>query len=159
MKAMSVGMIFGMIFAIIVMSMLIAFGADILGILFGMGSDAQLMKSIKNMETVVDDLYHYPGNTEYFTLNIPKDAKLCFVNTSNPEPVYYPDPKKTWDPDIVYQRIIREEGYNIWYETSSGKSGGEIKRLSIAEGKSFCAVPGMELYLQNVGGKVTIVED
>lgn len=160
MKAMGVGMVFGIIFAIVVMIMLIVFGADIISTIFGMGSDAQLVKTIKNMQTVVDDLYYLPsGSGDYFTLNIPRDTKLCFVNTTHPEPVYYADPKKTWDPDIVFQRIIKEEGYNIWYETSSGKSGGEIRRLSIAEGKSFCAVPGMEIYLQNVGGRVTIIED
>lgn len=159
MKAMSVGVIFGLIFTIIVMIMLIVFGSTILAFIFPQGNDAQLLRVIENMETVVDDIhFQSSGSGQYFTLNIPKNSKLCFVNSSHPDPTYYPDPKMTWDPDIVYQKMITDGGYNIWYETSSGESGGEIKKLSIAKGKNFCAFSGMKIYLQNVAGRVTIIE-
>jgi hypothetical protein len=161
MRAMSVGMIFGIIFAILVMGMLLVFGSDVIVIIFCMGSDAQTQKTIQNLQTFVDDLYLLPsGSGDYFTLNIPKDSKLCFVNTSYPEPVFYPDPLKTWDPDRVYQRIIKDEGYNIWYHHCSGQSGGKIDHLYIGSGnsKNFCARPGMKLYLENVGRWVAIIE-
>jgi len=160
MKAMGIGMVFGIIFAIVVMGMILVFGTDAIISIFCMGSDAQTQKTIKNLQTMVDDLYVLPsGSGDYFTLNLPKDSKLCFVNTTHPGPVFYPDPLKTWDPDVVYQRIITEEGYNIWYHHCGGQSGGTIDNLYINPDKNFCAKPGMKIYLENVGRWVAIIED
>lgn len=162
MKAMSVGMIFGIIFAILVMVMILVFGSDVIVSIFCMGNDAQTQKTIQNLQTFVDNLYLLPsGSGDYFTLNLPRDSKICFVNTTYPGPVFYPDPLKTWDPDKVYQRIIKEEGYNIWYHHCSGQSGGKIDHLYIGkeDTKNFCAKPGMKLYLENVGRWVAIIED
>jgi hypothetical protein len=160
MKAMSVGMIFGIIFAILVMGMLLIFGSDVITSIFCMGSDAQTQKVIGNLQDFVDELYTLPsGSGDYFTLNLPGDSKMCFVNSSHPEPVTYPEQFKNWKPNTIIQSIIKEEGYNIWYQQCSGLSGGKIDHLHIAEGGNFCTKSGMKLYLQNVGRWVTIIED
>ncbi len=159
-KGMGVGMVFGIIFAVLVISMLFVFGSDAIMGIFCMGSDAQVQKAIQNMQTFVDDLYVLPsGSGDYFTIGIPKDYKLCFVNSTDPKAVIYPDPQKSWNPDRVYQRIITEEGYNVWYSHCRGESGTMIEHLFINPDRNFCAKPGSRIYLQNVGRWVTIIED
>lgn len=153
-------MVFGIIFAVVVIVMIIAFGSGVITDIMCLGSDAQLQKTIKNMEKFVEDLYILPsGSGDYFTINIPGNSRLCFVNSTNPKKVFYPDPEKTWNPDKVYQKIIYEEGYNVWYEQCSGKSGTTISHLYIDPEKNFCAKSGTELYLKSMGRHVAIVED
>lgn len=159
-KAMSVGMVFGIIFAIMVIGMILVFGADVTNIIFCTGNDAQIQKTIKNMQSVVEDIYVMPsGSGDWFTINIPKNFKICFVNSTDPRPVFHPDQQMNWDPDRVYQRIIQDEGYNIWFKHCGGESGGEIKHLFISPEKNFCAKPGQRLYLENTGRWVAITEN
>jgi hypothetical protein len=160
MKAMSVGMIFGIIFAIVVIVMLLAFGSGVISDIFCMGSDAQLHKTINDLQNVVDQIYALPsGSGDFFTISLPGGSKLCFVNSTDPKTVIYPDQLKNWRPDKVYQRIIMDEEYNIWYQQCSGQSGGNINHMYIDPDSNFCASPGMSIYLQNVRGRVVIVED
>jgi hypothetical protein len=159
MKAMSVEMVFGIIFTIIVMGLILVFGSGAITSIFCMGTDAQVQKTVTNMKNLVDDLYVLPsGSGDYFTLNLPSNTKLCFMNSTDPKPVFYPDPLKTWNPDRVYQIIIKEEGYNVWYHQCSGQSGDRIEHLYINPDKNFCAKPGMKLYLKNAGRWVVIEE-
>ncbi len=158
-KGMSVGMIFGIIFAILVMSMILVFGADVTKIIFCTGNDAQIQKTIDNLQSVMDDLYMLPsGSGDWFTIKIPSDFRICFVNSTDPGPVIYPQQERSWKPDIVYQRIIQDEGYNIWFRHCSGESGGEIEHLFISPGKNFCAKTGTRIYLESTGRWVTISE-
>jgi hypothetical protein len=159
-KAMGVGMVFGIIFAIVVIGMIMIFGSDAINSIFCMGNDAQMQKTIKNMQNFVDELYTHPsGSGDYFIVNIPGGFWLCFMNSTNPSPVFYPEQHKTWNPDRVYQRIIKDEGYSIWYNKCSGESGGKINHFFISPEKNFCVKSGTELYFENMGRWVTILDD
>jgi len=160
MKAMSVGMIFAIIFAIFVMGLILVFGSSAITDLFCMGNDAQVQKSINDLQNLIDELYILPsGSGDFFTFNIPKYSKICLVNSSDPKPVAYPNQFKNWEPDPVYQKIIKEKGYNIWFHQCSGQFGGKIEHIFIPSDRNFCAIPGTEIYLQNAGRWVTIAED
>lgn len=146
MKAMSVGMIFGIIFTIIVISLLLVFGNRAISFIFCYSSDAQVSRTILSLESTVDDLYTLTeGNSNVFNLNIPGGTLVCFVNPNDPSPNLRGD----WNPDPVYQTIISEDGYTIWYEHCSGKSGRVIEYLLPKE--NFCAGPGTGIYLENKG--------
>lgn len=157
---MGVGMVFGIIFTIVVIGLILVFGSSVIVDIMCLGSDAQVQKTIQNMEKFVDDLYILPsGSGDYFTINIPGNTKLCIINSTNPKKVFYPEPEKTWNPDKVYQKIIYEEGYNVWFEQCSGKGGATINHLFMDPDKNFCVKSGTMLYLKNVGRYVAIVED
>ena len=54
---MQVGAIFGLIFAIIVMAFILIFGTDIFQDMMCVGSNGQVIKAVKDLESVVDQFH------------------------------------------------------------------------------------------------------
>jgi hypothetical protein len=156
MKALSVGMVFALIFTIIVIGLLLTFGMDSIIRFFCFANDAQTTSVIKKLEIAVDSLYEKSeGSSLLFKLKLPSNAKLCFVNASNPSSRFHTDPVKTWNPDITIQDMIKENGYNLWFFHCSGQSGYKITCKNSPQcfqpSDNFCATSGSELYLVNKG--------
>lgn len=151
---MNVGMVFAIVFAIIVMGLILAFGTDQIRSIFCLSSDAQTGKAIQDLKTNVETVYTQAmGSTYTFTLKLPGDAKFCFINASDPKRNIAGD----WNPDPVYQTMIREEGYSLWYYTycwGNNVYGDKIPHLFPDE--NFCATSGAKLYLHNKGLYVEI---
>ncbi len=149
---MNAGMVFGLIFTIIVIALVLIFGLGQMGNMFCMSSDAQAGKAMADLETVASEVYNLAeGSSRSFRVILPGDAKLCFVDPENPGTQLYTaaDSWKNWVPDPVYEGIIREKGYNLWYEICSGKGGKAIGSLRVP--KSFCVTGGKTVYLENKG--------
>ena len=150
---MNVGMVFAMIFALIMIAMILVFGIGGIGNIFCLSSDAQVASTIKDLESMVEQTYVLSeGSSRVFDLVLPGDAKFCFVNTEDPgEPGAYLNPEHDWVPEEAYSTIIRERGYNLWYTQCSGRDGYKLEHLGVRDAKSFCVAGGDSLYLLNKG--------
>ena len=141
MKAMSVGMIFMLIFAVIVVSFLIFFG-------YG---DAQVQKSYKTLEDSVESMYRKTkGSSEMLEVSIPSSTMICFVNSTDPRP----NVLGGWLPDSDVQDIISVKGYNAWIKFCRGEEGYVMDRIRVSE--SFCITSHNEVYIENTGSHVEI---
>ncbi len=154
MKAMSVGMVFALIFTVIVIFFVLLFGSGIINNIFCFGNNAQMKKSLEDIQDIVENRI-YPksqGSSETYKLNVPGDIKFCFINPSNPEDNLAGD----WVPERIYQNLIKEHGYNVWIYMCGGQKGYTIKHLFISPDKNFCAKSGDTLYIENQGPHVSI---
>lgn len=143
---MNIGMVFAVIFTIIVLSFLIIFWSDSITKFICLSSDAQIQKTIDDLKGIVEDLrYTSEGSSRRFELHIPLDTKLCFVNPKDTKrnPTYH------WEPDPVFEKMIATNGYNIWYTSCSGSGGEKIK--SIKTKYNFCSFSGDTIYFENKG--------
>jgi hypothetical protein len=155
---MNVGVVFGMIFTVIVVLFLLVFGLGQLTDFFCLSSDAQVQKAIRDVENRVEQVYNLAeGSSMTLDLNLPSDLKFCFIDPLNPGPQdYSPQTWKNWYPDDVYITLIQDNNYTLWYTGCSGQNGYRIKNLKPKNNESFCIKPGVELYLVNKGQYVEI---
>ena len=150
---MNVGMVFAMIFTLLVIGFLLIFGSGQISKMFGLSYEAQVQKTIKDIEKKVQDLYTLSeGSTLPYNLALPQGTKICFVNPEDPSPRFYSDPVETWDPDRWEQDMIKSKGYNIWYylPNSDAGYGYTINHLRPAR-DSFCSKFGRRVFFINTG--------
>ncbi len=78
---MNIGLIFGVIVAIFMMGILLVFGYQQLVNVQTMQANAEVKKTLKNLETVVDRVYSMGGETsEKYRLTFPADVSfVCFM--------------------------------------------------------------------------------
>jgi hypothetical protein len=152
---MNTGLIFGIIFAIIVIALLFVFGLGQIENIFCVSNVAQMNKVVKELEDATEDVFNLAeGSALPFKLSIPRNAQICFVNASNParENNWNPDPNEY---SIILNRIDAH-GFNIWriYGCGSHDPGYRIRHLRPAD--NFCAGLGTEVFLENVGHYVVV---
>lgn len=155
---MNVGLVFGIIFTVIVMGLLLVFGTGIISDMLGLGSQAQVQKSIKDIENQVKNLVTLSrGSTLPYKVAIPQNTKICFVNSTDPSHRYYAKNSRNWDPEKWEQDSILSNGYNIWYYlgTPAGYSYS-ISKLYVYQGNSFCVTTNDNLFFSNKGGVVEV---
>lgn len=157
---MDVSMIFGIIFTIIVMAMILIFGGEQIMNMAGLGAQAQVAKAMDNLQKKVDSFYRLAeGSGGEFSLSFPQTYKVCFFNSSNPARKLYSDRTMTWDPDSTVKYMINASHFNTWYfggtDTASGQ-GKRIPYLDMPTDKNFCAAGGSKVYIKNIGGGVEI---
>ena len=157
---MDVSMIFGIIFTIIIMSVILIFGAEQIANILGLGAEAQVAKSIDNLQKEVDSYYRQAEDSGGgVSLSFPKNYRLCFFNSSNPARKLYSDRSLTWDPDSTTRYVINASRYNIWYyqgEDDAAGRGRRIPYLDMPTDKNFCAPGGIKIYITNTGNGVEI---
>ena len=152
---MDTGLVFGIIFAIIIIALLLVFGIEQIVNIFCMGNIAQADKSVKDLENEVESVYNLAeGSARTFTVRIPGNARICLVNPDDPSPM------NSWAPDPdLYESIkysIESKQQNVWIKYGCGTSddGYRIRYLQVSE--NFCAGSGTELYVENRGYYVAI---
>ena len=156
---MDVSLIFGIIFTIILISVILVFGGGVIADFFGMSGQAQVLKSIDNLGKKADELYRLAGgSSEQFKLSFSKDYKLCFFNSSDPQKHL----SAGWDPDgtVIYR--IKQSGYNTWYyqgTNDAAGSGVKVSYLRTATADNFCVPGGSTVYLTNRGDYVSVEPD
>jgi hypothetical protein len=147
---MDVSMIFGIIFTVIVISVILVFGGEQVANIFNLGGEAQILKSMDNLQKKVDSIYRLAeGSGSEFTLSFSKDYKICFFNSSNPAD-RFSDKTSTWDPDQTVKYRINSSHYNTWYFSGSNDASGDGKRipyLDMPTDKNFCAPGGSKVYI------------
>ena len=154
---MDAGMVFGLIFTICVMAMILFFGLDQIADFFGFGTETQVHRELKEVAQDVDRIYNMAENSgEPHTLSIPESTKICFFNSSNPSPRIYADDSISWKPDAAFRTIIKSEGYNTWYYAGSKRGGYAIHNLDMPSDKNFCAPGGTRVYITRMYNGVVI---
>ena len=144
-------MIFGIIFTIIVMGAIIAFGWPEIAKVIGLGEESKVLKDIDNLNKKIDSLYRLAeGSEDHFKLSFSTDYKLCFFNSSNPASRYYSQRSMIWNPGTTTKYLINSSHYNIWYYNGQDESAGQGKRipyLDMPTENNFCTPGGTTLYL------------
>lgn len=160
---MQIGMVFAIIFTLILIGFLFAVGFNQIQSFFCIGSNAQTNKAVKDIEAFVDEVFILAkGSGKSYPLSLPSDAKLCFINKTNPGPHPYQDTTKTWNPDsLIIEQFLQnpdspDYGSNLWiYRCGSPLGEGYTMRF-LSSSKSFCALSGTTLFLENTGATVDI---
>jgi len=151
---MSVGMVFALIFTIVLMAFVILFGWDAVTRLLCFGENSKVQKSIDQIKDLVEN-HVYPkskGFSEIYELNVPEGTRFCFVNSTDPRPNILGN----WEPDTIYQNMIKENKYTLWVKHCGGQSGYRIDHLYIPPDRNFCVKTGARLYFENHGRYVTV---
>lgn len=156
---MNVGMVFAIIFAMIMIAMILVFGIGQIGNVFCLSSDAQVAGSIRDLEAMVEEVYVMSeGSSRVFDVRLPGGSQLCFVDPQDPGTNQFAGQEAVhnWIADPAYEAIIEDYGYNLWYTQCSGKSGYQFEHLQVSGRGSFCVDGGDSLYLANRGRYVEV---
>jgi len=159
---MDTGMVFAIIFTVIIIGFVLAIGIGQIQDFFCLGSNAQTNKAVMDIESVVEEVYVLArGSSKTYTLSLPADSKICFV-AEDPSPHPYLDTTKTWNPDkIILDEVFRnpnspQYGSNLWIYHCGTPIGEGYKMKYLSPSKSFCAVSGRSIYIENAGAEVDI---
>lgn len=158
MKGMDTGLVFAMIFAIIFIGLLLAFGMNQITNMFCFNGVAQVDKSVKDLENDVKNVYNLAeGASKLFRVSVPSGASICIINSSDPNP----NPAGYWMPNPdnmpIIANKIRLKDANIWinYNCGSNEQTYMIEHIRPAKNiggtGSFCVGPGESIYLENKG--------
>ncbi|MBU0898801.1 MAG: hypothetical protein KJ613_03220 [Nanoarchaeota archaeon] len=147
---MNVGMVFGIIFAIIVMGFVIAFGLPMIMDAGCAQEQIKISSTLNDFEQKVNEVYSFSrGSVLPYSLSF-SGSKICFVDYENPGAS-----SSTWAaPDSAVQGLIRGQNYTIWYSHCKGESGKEIEHLNVVD--NFCFLGSGRVYLENMGTYVGI---
>ena len=166
----SVGMIFTMIIALIMIGAIFAFGLPQIGTILGMGGQAQLQKAVKDLEYTVAEVYNLAEYSSRTTrVSLPSGTKLCFIDVEDPSPRIFTEAQRDlwWNPDpfVITQMINNPNSpyyqSNLWmYTSSEGMGEGyKIPGMAVACTRhpcSFCITGTNELFLENRGLTVEV---
>ncbi len=152
---MQVGMVFGIIFALIVMAMVLTFGSGMIADMMCMGSLGQTNKAIEDMADAVSRVHSLDeGSSSPFDVSLPSSARVCFVDPEDPSPSI----TGGWmpDPGLFIEEEIQANGYNIWLEYNCGESDRGFSMRYLETESNFCAERGDRLLLTNTGMTVSV---
>jgi len=159
----NIGMVFAMIFTVIIIALVLAVGMNQITDFFCLGSNAQANKAVKDIESLVGEVFLLSsGSGKSYPLSLPSDVKVCFINKTNPGPHPYTDTKKTWNPGtLILENFLQnptspQYGSNIWIYYCGKELGDGYKMKYLSPSKSFCAPTGSKLYIENTGPSVDI---
>ncbi|NIO22560.1 MAG: hypothetical protein GTN38_00850 [Candidatus Aenigmarchaeota archaeon] len=148
---MNVGLVFGIIFAAIVIGFLLFFGFKYINEMFEVNCDAILGDQIIKLRDQVEKTFQLSlGSSQEFILNIPScTEKMCFVD--------YDDPSSygNWETDNILTRMIIQNKYSlIVFDRDKNFEGYEIERLK--PNYNFCVSSRKTLLLKNEGSFVNV---
>jgi hypothetical protein len=145
---MNVGLIFGIIFACVLIGLILVFGFGQIQTIINTSSEASFEKTVLDLKNSVKQVYSLSqGSVQEFDLIFPGDVKkICFVNNPYQE-------TSTWKPDAIYTKLVESYGYNMFVITT-GPKGYKIENLSPSN--NFCITKRTKLLLRNAGRYVDI---
>jgi hypothetical protein len=149
---MDVGLIFGIIFASILIGFLMFFGIKYIGEMQDMSCRSQLGQQIDSLKTSTKYVLSLSmGSSQSFTFMVPGCAKkVCFVNADSPEE----NKELDWDPQTVERMLVVNEKYNVLiYNPDGSISGHKLDKLRPLV--NFCIRKTEDIRLKNIG---TLVE-
>jgi hypothetical protein len=163
MKGMDAGLVFAMIFAIIFIALLLVFGFGQVTSMFCFSGQAQIDKSVKDLENAVQNTYNLAeGSAKPFAVSIPSGSSVCVINPADVSA----NPAGGWMPLDDQLPVIRAKvevrQSNVWinYNCGNGEQTYKIEHLrardrpGYAGTGSFCAEAGGSIYLENKGDYV-----
>lgn len=150
---MDTSLVFGIIFASIVIGLLLFFGIRYIGDMSEMACKSQMGQQIITLEnTVKATLSLSRGASQELRLLIPQCfKKICFVDPDHPEE----NTQEGWEPDTVATRMVVGEGDNvIIYHPDGVVEGKKINKLKPYV--NFCIASSTDVIIRNAGALVEI---
>ncbi len=151
---MNVGMIFAIIFTVIVIVFLLTGGMKMITDLLGLGEEAQIKAQIDTLRNVVaSEVYWLPieGSKPFEFSLTPGTDRVCFFNYLDPGA----NPEKGWEGNNVIEYQARMMNYTVYYFFKDGNENGyAIEKAMVTE--SFCTKSPMDLMLISRGRHVEI---
>jgi hypothetical protein len=156
MKGMDTSLVFAIIFASIVISLLVVFGGGQIAKMFCFNGIAQVDRSVRDLESKSDYVFKNlaTGSSDNFKVSLPGGSKICIVDPSSPGPT------ATWftNPDMqpLIENRIRYSNSNVWIVYGCGDDTEyKIANLRLAPGQeNFCATSGDSIFIENTGDYV-----
>lgn len=165
-------MVFALIGTVIIMGALFVFAMPQFAALFAVGGQAQLQKSVDELESLIGETYNMaPGSSRIATISLSPNTRICFINPDDPTRRVWETAKKWkwWDPDpVVIQGILQnpdsdQYGSTLWIYTPDLPAGlgytiDHLKPAPQYSGDSgnFCIRGGVRLYVENKGRFVEV---
>jgi hypothetical protein len=151
---MDTGLVFGIIFAAIVIILLMVFGFRYINEVFFISCESQTGQQIVNLENAVKStLTLSQGASQNLKIIIPNCLeRMCFVDPDHPE---VENIGGGWSPDEFTATLVSRYGYNVVLV----KSNGEIDGRQIDKFRpyvNFCITSSKEVTLRNIGTLVEI---
>ena len=146
---MNVGMIFGIIFTLILMGLIFVFGGKQIASMFNIAGDATVYNDINILEKEVANVYSMTqGSSKRLLVHAREDAKVCFINIERSDIT-----ENGWDGNMGF--VAKNTGYNVMIFKEKGFDGKHIKHLEPQ--KNFCITESKYLVLVNRGRFVDVV--
>lgn len=170
---MNVGIVFTLIFAIIVVTLLLIFGYGSIINLAGFGQRANVLDSIEKIDSEAQKVYSYSrGSTRELLLSVSADSKICFINPQDPQKRTWKENWKSWDPPAGVINTINRQGSeffgsNLWLITPDSQIGkGQVilkgslipKPESSGDSGNFCISGSRKIFFENAGQIVYVSE-
>lgn len=154
---MNVDFVFGIIFALIVIGLLLFFGFEQITKIIGINKDVLLKEQMTNLEKTADKVFEMSmGSTQDFDFKFYDVLeKVCFINTDDPSP----NPGEDWDPTPFLVNITDRYHPNmiVFEKVAAGLAKPDWYNIShISPDQSFCMVFEGKLWLENKGTYVNI---
>jgi hypothetical protein len=179
---MQVGTIFALVTAIIVIGMILVFGADQISNLVGLSGQAQLQKSVLDIEGLNEEVFNMArGSSRTHIVNLPTGTRLCFIDVSDPGRAQTTTNIDDWwcpgnptcisgkDNDLIVDYMILNEQSqlyksNMWIYDNLQEMGTGYRipymapacPIGVTDRCSFCISTGTEIFLQNAGPVVEV---
>ena len=101
---MNVGMLFGIIFTIIVIAFVVFFGYEQISSFIGISSGASMSQQIEDFRDEVGNVNTLAmGSVKRFNFKVYAGVeRVCFVDSEDPSP----EPSNDWNPDNIIERSI-----------------------------------------------------
>ncbi len=152
---MNVGMLFGIIFSMIIIGFVLYFGYTYIGEYMDIQGDAGLMQQILRLDNAADEVYNMAfESSKRFSLSFSGGGKVCFVDPSNPSS----NPDDGWETNEVLTRMVSGNNHNVVVLLPDGRYdyGKEIEHLAPLRSSNFCVEGDSEFLLRNEGKYVSI---
>lgn len=146
---MDTGLVFGIIFAAIVITLLLVFGFDYINKLFSISCDSQTGQQMINLKNVVKStLTLSQGSSQEIKMLIPSCVqKVCFVDPQHPE---VDNSEWGWIPNDFLINMASRYNYNFIIIRNDGSIDGyEIEKLKPYV--NFCLTSSRDVTIRNLG--------
>lgn len=151
---MNVGLVFGIIFAAIVIGLLMFFGFKYINEVVDLSCQSQMGQQIVNLEKAVDSTMTLSrGGSQKYNFLFPSCLeRVCFVDPDNPG---VDNPEGGWESTEFMIDLVSRYKYNlIFIEPNGGFEGHVIDKVKPYV--NFCLTSAKEVTLLNTGRTVEI---
>lgn len=154
---MEVGMVFAIIFSVIVIVFLLTGGMKMITDFLGFGEGAQIEAGIRELRNVASkEVYWLPiGGSKPFEFTVtPGTDRVCFFDYLDPRA----NPERGWEGNNVIEYQVRQENYTVYLFMKNGNENGyQIERARAEE--SFCIKSTQDIMLTSRGRYVEIAPE
>ena len=147
---MNVGLIFGVVFTLILIGFVLIFGGQGIMNLMNISGETKIYSDISTLEKEVSNLYSMSENSaKTITVHAENDVKVCFVDPDRADIT-----ENGWVADGKYDFIAQHSRYNVFIIKKDGFDGKTIKHLKPRH--NFCIISRKTLTVINKGRYVDI---